>query len=134
MPEEGTTKPDAAGQVAAARRGPSPAAAPVTFDLTYWVPARYRVTLTAAEVEAKLRAAGLVEAAGVAGRIARGEIADADAREDQRGVTGDDEQVQFLAATMGRYATLFGVDAPAGEPGDWDTPEDYHVWVGQAQR
>lgn len=113
---------DPASQAPGTGTGPSPS--PVTFELTYWASTRYQVTLAAADVEEKLRAAGMTEAADTAGRIACGEITAADAGDDE-----EDQDVGFLAATLSRTATLFAVDAPSGEPDDWDTPERYHVWV-----
>jgi len=106
--------------------------APASIVLTYWVPVQYRVTLDAADVETRLRAAGRAEAAGLAGKIARREITGGDlgAHDDDLLDTG----LGILARTLARHARLFGADEPAGEPTDCGSPGQYHLWVGPPPR
>ena len=105
---------------------------PASIVLTYWVPVQYRVTLSAADVESRLRAAGQAEAADLAGKIARREIAGGDlgAHEDDLLDTG----LGILVKTLARYARMFGADEPSGEPTDCDSPRKYHLWVGPPPR
>ena len=107
------------------RQTAQPAQGTVTFEVTYWVPTRYSIRVDPAEAEAKLRDAGYGTAAGIAGKIARGEITSADASEDDEG-----DAVGGLAWAIAKNAALFGADRPAGEPDGYDDPETYHVWVG----
>lgn len=94
------------------------------FEVSYWVPSRYTVRLDAGEAAAALGELGFPVAAAVAAQIASGEIACGDAGEDEDGPLAE------LATAIAQMGGRFGADRPSGEPDNWDTPEDYHVWVG----
>ncbi len=92
--------------------------------LTYWVPTQYSVELSPVEVAAKLRAWGWPEAAETAEKIARGEITEGDDTDEQGSPLGD------LANAI-RRTDDGSLTWNTGEPIETDTPETYHVYVGE---
>ena len=100
------------------------------FEVSYWVPTRYVVRLGAAATAAVLRRQGYREEAAVAMQIARGVITEGDSDSDPR-VDGETEEpgLHRLARALHRENNALRIAAPAGEPGDYDTPEDYKVWL-----
>ena len=97
----------------------------VTFEVAWWVSAQFRALLDAGEVAGKLRAANWPEAADVAARIARREITSGDATE-----VLEDGALGTLACAIGENEELFEVGGTDGEPGDWESADSYHVYVG----
>lgn len=77
-----------------------------------------------------LRRQGYREEAAVAMQIARGVITEGDSDSDPR-VEGETEEpgLHRLARALHRENNALRIAAPAGEPGDYDTPEDYKVWL-----
>lgn len=101
-----------------------PADDAATFEVSFWLHARYSTTLAAAETAAQLRAAGLPQAADIAGQIARRELTAGEASE-----YDEDQPLGYLAAAIARVADKLGI-APDGEPVEHDDAETYRVWVG----
>ena len=96
------------------------------LHVSYWVPTRYQVTLSAAEVAETFRRAGFQGSAEIAEKIARGET-----------VTGQDgemaeelSEVGNLADAIQRHSELFALAADGADPEEVDAPEDFHVTIG----
>lgn len=100
------------------------------MEVTYWVPAQYTVRLDAAAVAATLARLGWRAAAAVALRIARGQITEGDATSDiPVPATPVQAELARLARALQKNNEALDINGPAGEAGDWEEPDDYHVWV-----